>query len=45
MAERMPKVGGVFVQMEDELASINAVVGAAWGGNKAMTATSGPATA
>lgn len=42
MAERMPKVGGVFVQMEDELASINAVIGAAWGGGKAMTATSGP---
>jgi len=42
MAERMPTVGGVFVQMEDELASINAVVGAVWGGAKALTATSGP---
>ena len=42
MAERMPKSGGAFIQMEDELASINAVIGAAWGGAKAMTATSGP---
>ncbi|MHB1651309.1 MAG: 2-oxoacid:acceptor oxidoreductase subunit alpha [Desulfitobacteriaceae bacterium] len=42
MATRMPRVNGVFMQMEDELASINAVIGAAWGGMKAMTATSGP---
>ncbi len=42
MAERLPKVGGVFVQMEDELASISAVIGASWAGAKAMTATSGP---
>lgn len=42
MAERLPEVGGVFIQMEDELASMNAVVGAAWGGARAMTATSGP---
>jgi 2-oxoglutarate ferredoxin oxidoreductase subunit alpha len=42
MAARMPKVGGVFVQMEDEIASIAAVIGAAWTGRKAMTATSGP---
>ncbi len=42
MAERMPDVGGVYIQMEDELASMNAVLGAAWGGAKAMTATSGP---
>jgi len=42
MAARMPEVGGVFLQMEDELASINVVIGAAWGGKKAMTATSGP---
>src|SRR5512142_2117374 len=42
MAERMPEVGGVYIQMEDELASMNAVLGAAWGGAKAMTATSGP---
>lgn len=42
MAERMPEVNGVFVQMEDELASIGAVLGASWAGAKAMTATSGP---
>ncbi len=42
MAERMPDVDGVYIQMEDELASMNAVLGAAWGGAKAMTATSGP---
>jgi len=42
MATRLPKVNGIFMQMEDELASINAVVGASWTGAKAMTATSGP---
>ncbi len=42
MAARMPKMDGVFVQMEDEIASIAAVIGAAWTGKKAMTATSGP---
>ena len=42
MAERMPDVGGAYIQMEDELASMNAVLGAAWGGARAMTATSGP---
>jgi 2-oxoglutarate ferredoxin oxidoreductase subunit alpha len=42
MAARMPKSGGVFVQMEDEIASIAAVIGASWTGKKAMTATSGP---
>jgi 2-oxoglutarate/2-oxoacid ferredoxin oxidoreductase subunit alpha len=41
-AERIPFVGGVFVQMEDEIASITALIGAAWGGQKAMTVTSGP---
>jgi 2-oxoglutarate ferredoxin oxidoreductase subunit alpha len=35
-------VGGTFMQMEDELASIGAVMGASWAGRKAMTATSGP---
>jgi len=39
---RFPKVGGVFIQMEDELASMAAVVGASWGGAKCMTVTSGP---
>ncbi|HDR05927.1 MAG TPA: 2-oxoacid:acceptor oxidoreductase subunit alpha [Candidatus Marinimicrobia bacterium] len=38
----LPKYGGVMMQMEDELASINAVVGASFVGAKAMTATSGP---
>jgi len=42
MSERLPQVGGVFVQMEDEIASMNAVLGASWAGVKAMTATSGP---
>lgn len=42
MAAELPKVGGVFIQMEDEIASISAVIGASVGGKKAMTATSGP---
>jgi 2-oxoglutarate ferredoxin oxidoreductase subunit alpha len=42
LAERLPVVGGTFLQMEDEIASIAAVIGASWGGMKAMTATSGP---
>lgn len=42
MAARMPQVGGIYIQMEDELASMIAVLGASWGGVKAMTATSGP---
>lgn len=42
LAARLPEVGGVFIQMEDELASIAAVIGASCGGVRAMTATSGP---
>ncbi|HEC75668.1 MAG TPA: 2-oxoacid:acceptor oxidoreductase subunit alpha [Thermoplasmatales archaeon] len=42
MALRLPQVGGVFIQMEDELASMAAILGASWGGVKSMTATSGP---
>ncbi|MFW9779754.1 MAG: 2-oxoacid:acceptor oxidoreductase subunit alpha [Candidatus Heimdallarchaeota archaeon] len=42
MSRRLPQVGGTFVQMEDELASIVSVVGASFAGAKAMTATSGP---
>jgi len=42
MAERMPDVKGTYIQMEDEIASITAVLGAAWGGRKSMTSTSGP---
>jgi 2-oxoglutarate ferredoxin oxidoreductase subunit alpha len=42
MASRMPEVGGIYIQMEDEIASIAAVIGASYAGLKAMTATSGP---
>ena len=42
MVRRLPKSGGVFIQMEDEIASLAAVIGASLGGSKAMTATSGP---
>ncbi len=42
LSEELPKHGGVLMQFEDELASINAIVGASWAGAKAMTATSGP---
>ena len=42
MSERLPEGGGTYIQMEDELASMSAVLGASWGGAKAMTATSGP---
>jgi 2-oxoglutarate ferredoxin oxidoreductase subunit alpha len=42
LARRLPEVGGSFLQMEDEIACISAVVGASWGGAKSMTATSGP---
>ena len=39
---RLPEVGGTFIQMEDEIASIAAVCGASFAGAKALTATSGP---
>ncbi|MCU0837958.1 MAG: 2-oxoacid:acceptor oxidoreductase subunit alpha [Rhodospirillales bacterium] len=42
MSLELPRVQGVFVQMEDEIASMGAVIGASLGGVKAMTATSGP---
>ena len=42
LSSRLPKVGGICIQMEDEIASLAAVVGASWGGTKALTATSGP---
>jgi 2-oxoglutarate/2-oxoacid ferredoxin oxidoreductase subunit alpha len=42
LSSRLPEVGGVFIQMEDEIASITAILGAAWGGARALTATSGP---
>lgn len=42
MSTRLPQVDGVYIQMEDELASMNAILGASWAGAKAMTSTSGP---
>lgn len=42
VSERFPEVGGIFIQMEDEMGSMAAVIGAAWGGAKSMTVTSGP---
>jgi 2-oxoglutarate/2-oxoacid ferredoxin oxidoreductase subunit alpha len=42
MSNRLPKLGGTYIQMEDEIASIAAILGASWGGVKAMTSTSGP---
>jgi 2-oxoglutarate ferredoxin oxidoreductase subunit alpha len=42
LSERMPEFGGIYIQMEDEIASIAAVIGASYTGLKAMTATSGP---
>lgn len=42
MARELPKVGGTFIQMEDEIASMAVVLGASLGGKKVLTATSGP---
>ncbi|MFO7793016.1 MAG: 2-oxoacid:acceptor oxidoreductase subunit alpha [Candidatus Saliniplasma sp.] len=42
IANRFPELHGSYLQMEDELASIAAILGASWAGRKAMTATSGP---
>jgi 2-oxoglutarate ferredoxin oxidoreductase subunit alpha len=42
LASELPKVGGKFIQMEDEIASMAAIIGASVGGLKSMTATSGP---
>jgi 2-oxoglutarate ferredoxin oxidoreductase subunit alpha len=42
LARSLPQVGGVFLQMEDEIAAMAAVIGASMGGVKALTATSGP---
>jgi 2-oxoglutarate ferredoxin oxidoreductase subunit alpha len=42
LASRLPKNGGKFIQMEDEIASMCAIVGASLTGHKVMTATSGP---
>lgn len=42
LSHRLPEVGGVFIQMEDELASMAAILGASASGARSMTATSGP---
>jgi 2-oxoglutarate/2-oxoacid ferredoxin oxidoreductase subunit alpha len=42
MALRLPQIGGTYVQMEDEIASMAVILGASWAGQKPMTATSGP---
>jgi 2-oxoglutarate ferredoxin oxidoreductase subunit alpha len=42
MSDKLPRVGGVYLQMEDEIAAISAVIGSSWGGVLSMTATSGP---
>jgi len=42
MSIRLPQVGGIFIQVEDEIAAINSIIGASWAGAKSMTATSGP---
>ncbi|HUU76111.1 MAG TPA: 2-oxoacid:acceptor oxidoreductase subunit alpha [Methanoregulaceae archaeon] len=42
MALKLPKMNGVFIQMEDEIASMASIIGASWAGQRSMTATSGP---
>ncbi len=42
LSRKLPRIGGIFMQMEDEIASIGSVIGASIAGSKAMTATSGP---
>ena len=42
LSRKLPLVDGLCLQFEDEIAALVAVVGASWGGTKAMTATSGP---
>lgn len=42
MSDLLPRLGGRYIQMEDEIASMGAIIGASWTGAKAMTATSGP---
>ncbi len=42
IAEELPKAGGICIQMEDELASMSAIIGASWTNARTMTATSGP---
>ncbi len=42
MSRKLPEIGGHFIQMEDEIAAVGAIIGAAWAGQKVVTATSGP---
>jgi len=42
LSKLLPKNGGSFIQMEDEIAAIGAIIGASWSGLKTMTSTSGP---
>ncbi len=42
LSKELPKEGGRFIQMEDEIASMASITGASWSGIKSMTATSGP---
>jgi 2-oxoglutarate ferredoxin oxidoreductase subunit alpha len=42
LSQRMPKIGAIYIQMEDEIGSMAAIIGASYTGLKAMTATSGP---
>jgi 2-oxoglutarate ferredoxin oxidoreductase subunit alpha len=42
IASRLPRMGGMFIQMEDEIAASITLQGAVWGGKKALTVTSGP---
>jgi len=42
MSRKLPEIGGHFIQMEDEIAAVGAIIGASWAGQKVVTATSGP---
>ena len=42
MSKKLPEIGGHFIQMEDEIAAVGAIIGASWAGQKVVTATSGP---
>ncbi len=42
LSKRLPEIGGRFIQMEDEIAAMGAIIGASLGGWKSLTATSGP---
>ena len=42
MSEELPKLGGKFIQMEDEIGGMTCILGAALTGKKVLTASSGP---